>query len=518
MSAPRRYSRHVRLWLLMVLVFTLILSLTVVAIVMTYRLAVEKRYESSLRQQLSGGLRQLSLRGFSEQTAEELSYQGLLLMVVREESGEILYQEDEGLPPGLSPVPEHFRGNARMSARNDVETLRELVCSTLKTEDGSFFFSDSDLKEQKPRHLDSKILFLCGREQGLLFCLYLPVESTNAAIDLAIRYATVVSINAWFVSVILLYILSKLITRPHRQIADTAARIAGLDFSRRCPEVLTTELNEMSQSINTMADSLESNVNALQGSNERLQVELAERTRQQQITADLISNLSHDLKTPIAIISGYAEGLLEGVAKTPEKQQSYYEMILRESERLQAIVCRILALGRMESGETRINREDFDLTLLLDELLDSFQLEIERLGLRLSRVGMRPCMVRTDKACAHQSLLNYIQNAIFHINHGRQIEVRLEDRSELVRVLVRNSSAPIPEEEETRLWEKLYRGDPSRQRHNGEMGLGLSIVKSNMERLGHAYGFENDPDFPGVCFWLELPKAEGLPAPADPSK
>ena len=164
MSARRRYRGHVWLWLLMVLVFTLILSLTVAAIVMTYRLAVEKRYENSLRQQLSGGLRQLSQSGFSEQTAEALSLHGLRLLVLREESGEILFQEDEGLPPGLSPVPEGFRGNARMIVRNDAETLAELVCSTLKTEDGSFFFSDSDLKEQKPRNLDSKILFLCGRE------------------------------------------------------------------------------------------------------------------------------------------------------------------------------------------------------------------------------------------------------------------------------------------------------------------------------------------------------------------
>lgn len=519
MSARRRYRGHVRLWLLMVLVFTLILSMTVLAIVMTYRLAVEKRYENSLRQQLSGGLRQLSQSGFSEQTAEKLSLQGLRLLVLREENGEILFQEDEGLPFSLPPVQESSRARAsRTGNRDDAIILSELVNSTLGTEEGSFFVSDADLKHQKQRSLDNKVLFLCGRDRGKLFCLYLPVESTNAAIDLAIRYATVVSINAWAVSVILLYFLSKQITRPHRRIADTAARIAGLDFSQRCPEALTTELNDLSQSINTMADSLESNVNALQGTNEKLQVELAERIRQQQITADLISNLSHDLKTPIAIISGYAEGLLEGIAKTPEKQQSYYEMILRESERLQTIVCRILALGRMESGETPINPENFDLTLLLDELLDSFQLEIERLGLRLKRVGTRPCMVRTDKACAHQSLLNYVQNAVFHINHGRQIEVRLEDRGALVRVCVRNSSAPIPKEEAARLWEKLYRGDPSRQRHNGEMGLGLSIVKSNMERLGHSYGFENDPDFPGVCFWLELPKAEGLSAPADPSR
>ena len=195
------------------------------------------------------------------------------------------------------------------------------------------------------------------------------------------------------------------------------------------------------------------------------------------------------------------------MARTPEKRRTYCETILRESKRMQDIVSQILALGRMESGQTPVVPEDFDLTALLQELLESFQRELELRNLHLTRVGFTSCMVHTDYACARQSLTNYIQNAVYHVNNGDRIELRLEDLGDRGRVRVLNSSAPIPEEIAPRLWEKLYRGDPSRQRQNGEMGLGLSIVKGNMERLGHAYGFGNYPDFPGVCFWLEMPKA-----------
>ena len=501
-------KRHVRLWVLMVLSFTLILTLITAAIILTYRAFIRDRYEEELHQRLTLGRAALAAENYSREAIERLSAQGLHLLLVEEGSGEVLYRDAAGLPLRLGPKPaEGTEPEQDPETGRDAENLREAIQQNLGDEEGSFYASDSEQTSLRARLQQSTILYLCGRDRGLLYCLYLPVESTNAAINLAVRYATAVSLVAWLISLFLLYWLSRLITRPHRKIAATAAKIAKLDFSRRCPPALTAELNELSQSINAMSDSLEENVNALRDANAQLQTELAERTRQQQITSDLIANLSHDLKTPIAIISGYAEGLQEGVARTPEKQQSYYEMILRESEHMQDIVSRILSLGRMESGETPIVLEDFD---------ESFQLELERGKLDLALAAPKPCMVRSDYTCTRQSLQNYIQNAVYHINEGNRIRVFVEDGKERVRVRVTNSSAPIPEDEARKLWDKLYRRDVSRQRHNGEMGLGLSIVKGNMERLGNAYGFENDPFFPGVSFWLELPKSKPQePAPEE---
>lgn len=516
MKTGKRHAIHVRLWVLMALFFTMILSVIVSAIIVTYRSSIESRYKAELRSQMRTAQQNLRQGGYTPEAAEAVSAQGIHLLLVEEESCEVLYESVGGIPLGvLQEAKDAARYRAADPPRRDAQLLRELVRQRLGREDGSFFAADDEEDNKPPRGLESKAIFYCGRDGGFLYAFYMPVSSTNAAIGLAIRYATLVSVTAWLVGLLLLYWLSKAVTRPHRRITDTAAQIAELDFSRRCPPALTLELDALSQSINSMADSLENNVRALREANRQLQAELAERIRQQQISSELMANLSHDLKTPIAIISGYAEGLREGVARTPEKQNTYYDMILRESEHMQVIVSRMLALGRMESGETPIQPEDFDLTLMLDEIIDSFQRVLEREGLELKREGYRPCMVHTDYSCVRQSLQNYIQNAIYHINQGNRIRVRLEPLEHSVRVRVTNSSAPIPEEKARRLWDKLYRGDSSRQRHNGEVGLGLAIVKGNMERLGHPYGFENDPDFPGVCFWLELPKAGQSAAPAE---
>ncbi len=505
--------RHIRLWLLIAAGFTLLLSLTVGAIVLSYRLSLEDRYEEGLRRQLSDGLTQLRQADFRQEAAKALESQGIFLVLLDEATDSLLYGEAGGPPLSLKPKAEGGQKNDPAAHRQeDLLLLRETVNQRLGTEEGSFFLSDEGKTDR--RRLDAKVLQLCGRSGGRLFCLFLPVESTNAAVSLAVRYAAWVSLGVWAASLLLFYLLSKQIAAPHRKISDTAAQIAQLDFSRRCPEFLTRELDEIGRSINTMADSLEANIQALTQANDRLKVELAERTRQQRITTELIANLSHDLKTPIAIISGYAEGLLEGIAQSPEKQQTYYEMILRESGDMQAIVTKMLALSRLESGETPISPEVFDLAELLGAVLDSFQVELARRGITLERPKDPVCPVCSDYECVLQSVTNYIQNAVFHINNGSAIRVWLEDRGPRVRVCVANSSAPIPAEELPRLWDKLYRGDPSRQRHNGETGLGLAIVKGNMDRLGCPYGCENDEAAGMVVFWLELPKSsqEALPA------
>jgi signal transduction histidine kinase len=248
-----------------------------------------------------------------------------------------------------------------------------------------------------------------------------------------------------------------------------------------------------------------------------MQAELSERVRQQQISTELIANLSHDLKTPVAIISGYAEGLQEGVARTPEQQQTYYSMILKESEHMQELIWKLLAQSRLDSGEIPLEIEEFDLADLLDDAPDAFQREIERLELAVERDYSHPTPVRSDYESIRQSVGNYVQNAVLHINGGNRVRISTERRGALIRLHVANSSAPIPAEEAKKIWNRLYRGDPARQRHRGEAGLGLSIVKGNMDRLGLACGQQNLDGM--VDFWLDIPDAAGdlPPAPGVPS-
>lgn len=510
MKAPKEKWRP-RLWTVMAMTSALILGLTIGFIVLAYRVSLESAYEKSLRSQLSASLSLLAEGGFSEESAHQVRNQGIRLLILSNDTQETLYQDPGGQPQSdgqneTHRLP-HQGGHAPL--HYDVQTLVALIQSRLGGEDGSFF--STDLGDDAPGgRLENKTLYLIGRSGAYLYCLFLPVESTNAAINIAIRFATYVGILTWLISVALLYFVSKGLTRPHKRIVQAAGQIAEMDFSQRCPSAFTRELNELSNSVNRMADRLQSNVERLYRVNDQLQVELDERNRQQQIELSLIADLSHDLKTPIGVISGYAEGLQEGIAATPEQQQLYCSMILKESEHMQSIVSKLLYQSRLDSQSYPIEPEEFDLAELLDDVISIFQMEIRRLGLTMEKAYQGPLPVYTDYESVRQSVVNYVQNAIYHINHGTRIRISVNPLGELLRVCVANSSLPIPPEERDKIWKRLYRGDPSRKRHPGGAGLGLSIVKGNMKRLGMEFGQSNRPDGM-VEFWLCVPGAGGDP-------
>ena len=494
---------HPTIWFVMSLTAAFILALTIASIVLAYQSSLERAYESGLRNELTESLSHLRESSFSETAFCQIRSQGIRLLLVSDSEGRILYEDSNGEPIGLGRIHGRQEEKPENRLRQDADALAELVASRLGVDEGVFF--TTDLGEEGDR-LDTRQLFLLGRDGDYLFCLCLPVESTNAAVNLAVRFATVVGVFAWLVSVVLLYFVSRALTRPHRIIARVAEKYAEMDFSERCPPAGTRELDELSASVNRMADRLQSNVEHLLRVNDQLQVELDEHNRQEKITRGLIADLSHDLKTPIGIISGYADGLQEGLAATPEQQQRYYSMILRETEHMQSIVAKLLLQSRLDNQAYAIEPETFDLAELLHDVTALFQLEIQRMGLdfRLNVTG--PLPVYTDYDSIYQAVVNYVQNAVYHINNGTKIRVSVDPQGQFYRVCVANSSLPIQEEERVKIWTRLYRGDPSRQRHPGGAGLGLSIVRANMERLGLDYGQRNLPDNM-VEFWLCVPRA-----------
>ena len=510
---PRRRFRP-KMWVVIALSVSLIIGLILAGTAFAYRAVLEREYVNSLRRRLNGSLELLEAADFSPESAGTVHNRGIRLIVIRDADGAVIYRED-----GVELL---FRGEASASAQEDERargeesSLRALVEARLGDSEGSFYAADSDLTGLE-NTLHSEDLYMLGRSEGYLFCLNLPVESTNAAVNVAGRYAAVIGVSGGLVGILIIYLVSLSLTHSQKQIAGVAEQISNLDFSQRCSGAPTREMNDLSCSINRMADRLESGVDKLRRANERLQEELDERTRQKNRITELLANLSHDLKTPIAVISGYAEGLQEGVARTPEQQDTYYTMIQQESEHMLGIVRRMLSLTQLESGEIPLEMETFDAAQLTDEVLSLFRRELERLGLETELDYPHPLPVCTDYESIRQSVINYVQNAVYHINNGNRIRISADREGDRVILRVANSSEPILDWEIPKLWEKLYRGDLSRQRSHGEAGLGLCIVKGNMSRLGLSCGCRNLEAEGMVEFWLELPACDG-PAPEAPAE
>lgn len=334
--------------------------------------------------------------------------------------------------------------------------------------------------------------------------------SISQATGISVQFSLIVGLMVMVLAVLAYSRMSSAVIHPITQITNIANQIAHLDFSQKCDVEMGGEIGLMAESVNTMSDFMQTYIAQLQSANEQLKADIQQKKEQEEARKNLVANLSHDLKTPIGLIAGYADGLRQGMAKTDAEVREYCDVICDESDRMMTMILKMMELFRLESGTVQLEPEEFDLADLLNYEAEIFSMEIERKGLEFTSEYGENLYVTTDYFSAEQVLTNYMQNAISHISGGNCLRLWVTESEECYRVQIFNSAAPIAEEELPRLWDSFYRLDKSRGRSGRESGLGLSIVKSNMELLGGGYGVENVSG--GVIFWAEFPKSPPRPA------
>ena len=226
---------------------------------------------------------------------------------------------------------------------------------------------------------------------------------------------------------------------------------------------------------------------------------------------EFVSNVSHELKTPIALIQGYAEGLTAGVADDPEDRKFYCDTIADEADHMNKLVMQLLSLSRLELGAEQTFDEDIDLHALCAEAVRKTAVLCENRGLTVEYENTH-ITVRTDGDLLDQVLMNYLSNAIRYTPEGKHIEISAARTGSSVRLSVFNEGEGLPEEELPKIWEKFYRTDRARTREAGGTGIGLSLVRAIADTLHGACGAENVEG--GICFWFELPDL----LPAEDSK
>ena len=238
--------------------------------------------------------------------------------------------------------------------------------------------------------------------------------------------------------------------------------------------------------------------------NEKLQHDLEEKERQNVIQREFVANVSHELKTPITVIKGYAEGLAEGMCADDESRAYYAGVIVDEAERMHQIVKQLLMLSKIESGQDEPEKNDFNICDMIRDISAGMKILAEKKKVTLSTVCPEKLIVNADEFKIESVITNYLSNAINHVNDEGRIEIRAEETDTRVRVSVFNTGSPIPEEELEHIWEKFYKVDKAHSRTYGGSGIGLSIVKAVMDAHGMPYGVLNHDD--GVEFWMELEK------------
>ena len=217
---------------------------------------------------------------------------------------------------------------------------------------------------------------------------------------------------------------------------------------------------------------------------------------------EFLSNVSHELKTPIALIQGYAEGLKDGINDDPESNEWYCDVIIDEASKMNTIVKKLLNLNQLEFGNEQLSLEHFDLSALLDGVLGNYNYLFEQKQAKVIVDKPKQLMVWADEFMVEEVVDNYISNALNHLSGKKEISVKAEMIDGCARVSVRNTGEQIPEESLDKVWIKFYKVDKARTREYGGSGIGLSIVKAIMDAHNKPYGVYNNED--GVTFWFEL--------------
>ena len=336
------------------------------------------------------------------------------------------------------------------------------------------------------------------------FLMSMPLANINESVKVTVRFIFFTGLIVLMLGSVIFYIAAGRLTKPVNNLAKLSDRMAKLDFSRRYESDQVNEIGLLGKSMNEMSDKLEQSIKELREANIRLQEDIKEKTRIDESRKEFIANVSHELKTPIALIEGYAEGLVEGIADDKDSRDYYCSVIMDETVKMNKMVRQLTSLISYEFGSNKLDRADFNLCALIRSVTESLRLKLDEKNAIVHLMLPECIMVNADEFKIEEVYTNYLNNAINHLDGERNIIVRVDDEPDKVTVYVYNDGRQIPEDSLPHLWEKFYKVDKARTRAYGGSGIGLSIVKAIMEAHGGDYGVRNTDQ--GVEFNFSLKK------------
>lgn len=401
------------------------------------------------------------------------------------------------------------------SSSNFIKNGFILAHPFMGTTEFTFDFLTKSLTEETPyfiknfsdNKLNSEFMMLYGRlTDSYLIFIRTPIEAIRESVEISNSFLILVGSICVIISSIITYIISKAFTKPIKELNDIALSMANLDFSKKYEVCTNDEIGTLGNSINKLSENLQKTIQDLKEANIDLEKDVEEKSKLNEMRSQFISDVSHELKTPIALIQGYAEGLVDDILTDEESKKYYCEVILDEANKMSNLTKDLLDLSRLEYGQNELKLEDFNLTDLVSATLKKTELLCKEKNITCEFKVEHPVWVRADMNRIEQVLTNYISNALKHVCHKNIIRCSFLESEDKVRVIVYNSGKPISEEDLPRLWTRFYKVDSSRNREAGGTGLGLSLVKAIMVQHKSAFGSNNASD--GVEFWFELPKVK----------
>ena len=336
----------------------------------------------------------------------------------------------------------------------------------------------------------------------------IPITSIQESVKISNNFLYLMAGFTILISAIIVTYVSKKFTEPILELNKIAKKMANLDFSHKYRITgADDEINNLGKSINQMSDKLESTIKQLRSTNIELEKDIEEKSKIDEMRKSFISDVSHELKTPIALIQGYSEGLLENVNNDEESRKFYAEVILDETNKMDKLVKQLLELMKLEYGKREFNDKKFNIVEVEKEIIRKSKVMLEEKQAEVILDTPDEINVFADDFYIEQVIGNYMTNAIKHVKEvdgKKYIKIKNEVDIEKNKVTVRvfNTGDNIAEEHINRIWNRFYKVDESRNRNDGGTGIGLSFVKAIMNNYKQNYGVINKDN--GVEFYIEL--------------
>lgn len=339
-------------------------------------------------------------------------------------------------------------------------------------------------------------------ENGNKFLMRSPLESIKESAAISNRFLIQIGLTVLVICIFFVWFFSKKLTEPILELAALSNRMADLDFEAKYTSGGNNEIGMLGDNFNRMSARLEQTISELKSANNSLQKDIERKDKLESMRNEFLGNVSHELKTPIALIQGYAEGLKEDVNTDQESRDFYCDVIMDEAQKMNRMVQNLLALNQLEFGDEEIEFERFDLAEVIQGVLQNMEIISQQKDVNVIFRQKEPVYVWADEFKVEQVVRNYISNAFNHVSGDNVIEIKITKEGGKARTSVFNTGTPIPEEDIPHIWEKFYKVDKAHTREYGGNGIGLSIVKAIMESFRQKYGVTNYDN--GVEFWMEL--------------
>lgn len=305
---------------------------------------------------------------------------------------------------------------------------------------------------------------------------------------------------------VLSLIYSNMISKPLISINNVAKKMSSMNFEEKCPVESDDEIGNLAKTLNFLSNNLSRALEDLKLKNKKLKADIEKERQLEKLRKDFIAGASHELKTPIGIIEGYAEGLKDNIVEG-EARDFYLDVIIDESQKMNKLVMDMLELSKLESANNSFNFEKFNFKELLLDTLNKYKSTLKEKNINTNvKIICSNFIVLGDEFRIEQVITNFITNAIKYTPSGENVNIILEERENTIMFSIENTGIHIPDESIDKIWHQFYRLDKSRSRAMGSSGLGLSIVKNILTQHESNFGVLNSPK--GVLFYFDLKKVK----------